>query len=275
MVHTDAAYWQPSLPVRQKFRGGSVSRRVASDTASVTRVHRKADEVPARRVDARTERWRAHRVQVRIEFVEAAFRALDAHGPDVSMGDIAKEAGAAKPKLYRHFEDKTDLYNAIVDRVREMLWERLLGGIDLTHDSAAELVRRAAAEYVAVVSEHPNVFRFILHSHFSQQARETERALAAARQSARRAAEFIAGLLPDESVDVAGIELVSYSIFGAVASATDWWLGANQREVSAMPVERFIDYLAESISALAQAHARFNGVRIEPDEPLRDAFVTD
>ncbi len=252
-----------------------MSRRVASDTASVTRVHRKADEVPARRVDARTERWRAHRVQVRIEFVEAAFRALDAHGPDVSMGDIAKEAGAAKPKLYRHFEDKTDLYNAIVDRVREMLWERLLGGIDLTHDSAAELVRRAAAEYVAVVSEHPNVFRFILHSHFSQQARETERALAAARQSARRAAEFIAGLLPDESVDVAGIELVSYSIFGAVASATDWWLGANQREVSAMPVERFIDYLAESISALAQAHARFNGVRIDPAEPLRDAFVTD
>lgn len=274
MVHTDVVYWQSSLPVRQKFRGGSVSRRVASDTASVTRVHRKADEVPARRVDARTERWRAHRVQVRIEFVEAAFRALDAHGPDVSMGDIAKEAGAAKPKLYRHFEDKTDLYNAIVDRVREMLWERLLGGIDLTHDSAAELVRRAAAEYVAVVSEHPNVFRFILHSHFSQQARETERALAAARQSARRAAEFIAGLLPDESVDVAGIELVSYSIFGAVASATDWWLGANQREVSAMPVERFIDYLAESISALAQAHARFNGVRIDPAQPLRDAFIT-
>lgn len=275
MVHTYTVYRQTSLPVRQKIRGGSVSRRVASDTASVTRVHRKADEVPARRVDARTERWRAHRVQVRIEFVEAAFRALDAHGPDVSMGDIAKEAGAAKPKLYRHFEDKTDLYNAIVDRVREMLWERLLGGIDLTHDSAAELVRRAAAEYVAVVSEHPNVFRFILHSHFSQQARETERALAAARQSARRAAEFIAGLLPDESVDVAGIELVSYSIFGAVASATDWWLGANQREVSAMPVERFIDYLAESISALAQAHARFNGVRIDPAEPLRDAFVTD
>ncbi|MEU4599007.1 TetR/AcrR family transcriptional regulator [Nocardia sp. NPDC023988] len=273
-MHTDVVYWQSSLPVRQKFRGGSVSRRVASDTASVTRVHRKADEVPARRVDARTERWRAHRVQVRIEFVEAAFRALDAHGPDVSMGDIAKEAGAAKPKLYRHFEDKTDLYNAIVDRVREMLWERLLGGIDLTHDSAAELVRRAAAEYVAVVSEHPNVFRFILHSHFSQQARETERALAAARQSARRAAEFIAGLLPDESVDVAGIELVSYSIFGAVASATDWWLGANQREVSAMPVERFIDYLAESISALAQAHARFNGVRIDPAQPLRDAFIT-
>ncbi|MFE7719899.1 TetR/AcrR family transcriptional regulator [Nocardia rhizosphaerihabitans] len=241
----------------------------------MTRGYRKADEMPGRRVDARTERWREHRVQVRIEFVDAAFRALDRVGPDVSMGDIAKEAGAAKPKLYRHFEDKTDLYNAIVDRVRDMLWERMLSGVNLTDDSVADLVRRAAAEYVAVVSEHPNVFRFMLHSHFSQQAKETERALVAARQSARRAAEFFAGLLPTESIDVAGIELVNYSIFGAVASATDWWLGANQREVSAMPVERFVEYLAESISALAQAHARFNGVRIDPSQPLRDAFVVD
>ncbi|MFC4375984.1 TetR/AcrR family transcriptional regulator [Nocardia halotolerans] len=244
----------------------------------MTRVYRKADGVPERRVDARTERWREHRVQVRIEFVDAAFRALDKFGPDVSMGDIAKEAGAAKPKLYRHFEDKTDLYNSIVDRVRDMLWERLLGGVNLTDDSVAELVHRAAAEYVAVVTEHPNVFRFMLHSHFSQQARETERALVAARQAARRAAEFFAGLLPSEHtepIDVAGIELVNYSIFGAVASATDWWLGANQREVSVMSVERFVDYLAESISALAQAHARFNGVRIDTARPLRDAFGID
>jgi hypothetical protein len=153
-----------------------------------------------------------------------------------------------------------------------MLWERVLAGVNLTDDSIAGLVRAAAAEYVAVVSEHPNVFRFMLHSHFSQQAKETERALVAARESARRAAEFFAGLLPKESIDVAGIELVIYSIFGAAASATDWWLGANQREVSAMPVERFIDYLAESISALAQAHARFNGVSIAPSKPLRDAF---
>ncbi|MFB7876720.1 TetR/AcrR family transcriptional regulator [Nocardia sp. NPDC056064] len=241
----------------------------------MTRGYPKSGEAPGRRVDARTERWREHRVQVRIQFVDAAFRALDRVGPDVSMGDIAKEAGAAKPKLYRHFEDKTDLYNAIVDRVRDMLWERVLTSVDLTGDSVAELVRTGAAAYVSVVSEHPNVFRFMLHSHFSQQAKETERALEAARQSARRAAEFFAGLLPTESIDVAGIELVTYSIFGAVASATDWWLGANQREVSAMPVERFVEYLAESISALAQAHASFNQVRVNLSQPLRDAFIAN
>ncbi|MEV6277398.1 TetR/AcrR family transcriptional regulator [Nocardia sp. NPDC051832] len=227
-----------------------------------------------KRVDARTERWRAHRLEVRAEFVDAAFRALGKFGPEVSMGDIAKEAGAAKPKLYRHFEDKTDLYNAIVDRVRDMLWDRIVAGVDLTHDSVRDLVRRGAADYVLVVTEHPNVFRFMLHSHFTQQADESERALQSARQSARRAAEMFAGLL-DHRIDVDSIELVTYSIFGAVASATDWWIGANRRQDPALPVEKFVAYLAESISALAEANARLNGITIDADQPLHQAFSAE
>ncbi|WP_431971319.1 TetR/AcrR family transcriptional regulator [Nocardia sp. bgisy134] len=236
---------------------------------------REIDKARPKRVDARTERWRAHRVKVRDEFVDAAFRALDKFGPDVSMGDIAKEAGAAKPKLYRHFEDKTDLYNAIVDRVRDMLWERIISSIDLTDDSARELVRRGAAEYALVVTEHPNVFRFMLHSHFTQQADESERALQSARQSARRAAELFAGLVEDESIDVASVELVNYSIFGAVASATDWWLGANRLQANTMPIEKFVAYIAEIVSALAEANARLNGIVIDADLPLHRAFSAE
>ncbi|MFQ6393615.1 TetR family transcriptional regulator [Nocardia sp. KC 131] len=233
---------------------------------------RDKDEVPPKRVDARTERWREHRKKVRGEFVDAAFRALDKFGPEVSMGDIAKEAGAAKPKLYRHFEDKTDLYNAIVDRVRDLLWERIISSIDLTHDSARDLVRRGAAEYVLVVTEHPNVFRFMLHSHFTQRADDSERALQSARQSAKRAADLFAGLMDDKSVEVANVELINYSIFGAVASATDWWLGTNRLQANVMPIEKFVAYLAEIISALAEANARLNGIVIDADRPLHQAF---
>jgi AcrR family transcriptional regulator len=217
---------------------------------------RDKDEMPPERVDARTERWREHRKKVRGEFVDAAFRALDKFGPEVSMGDIAKEAGAAKPKLYRHFEDKTDLYNAI----------------DLTHNSARDLVRRGAAEYVLVVTEHPNVFRFVLHSHFTQRADDSERALQSARRSAKRAADLFAGLMDDKSVEVADVELINYSIFGAVASATDWWLGTNRLQANVMPMEKFVAYLAEIISALAEANARLNGIIIDADRPLHQAF---
>ncbi|MGN2635508.1 TetR/AcrR family transcriptional regulator [Nocardia takedensis] len=231
---------------------------------------RTLDQTPPERVDARTERWREHRRKVRADFVTAAFRALDKHGPEVSMGDIAREAGAAKPKLYRHFADKTDLYNAIVDRVRDLLWERVIEGIDLTGDSTGELIRRGAVEYVRVVTEHPQVFRFMLHSHFTQRADESERALHTARQSARRAADLVAGL--DESLDVDSVELVNYSIFGAVASATDWWLGANRRREQTMSTDSFVAYLTEIICALATANARLSGIVFDLELPLHSAF---
>ncbi|RJO77214.1 TetR/AcrR family transcriptional regulator [Nocardia panacis] len=233
---------------------------------------RAAEHPTTRRTDARTERWREHRRQVRHEFVDAAFRALDRCGPEVSMGDIAREAGAAKPKLYRHFEDKSDLYNAIVDRVREGLWERVVASIDLTNDSARDLVRRGAAEYALAVQRHPNVFRFILHSHFAQQASDSERALQSARLSARRAAELCTAALGDDSIDVDSAELIAYSVFGAVASATDWWLGVNRTRARAMSIERFVDYLAEVIAAIAQANSRLHGVTINPNLPLHLAF---
>ena len=45
------------------------------------------------KVDARSERWREHRKKVRTEIVDAAFRAIDRSGPEVSLQEIAAEAG--------------------------------------------------------------------------------------------------------------------------------------------------------------------------------------
>lgn len=227
------------------------------------------------RSDARTERWREHRIKVRAEFVDAAFRALDEFGPDVSMDDIAKTAGAAKPKLYRHFEDKFDLFNAIVERVQDILWERILASVNVMRDSGRELVRRGVTEYALVVTEHPNVFRFMVHSHFTTQSAESERALQSARQSARRAAQLFANVFDDHAIDAESAELTIYSAFGAVASATDWWLGANRVQSRPMPIEQFIEYLAAIVSSLAEATARLHGVSVDPDLPLHIAFATD
>lgn len=223
------------------------------------------------RVDARTERWRAHRVRMREEFVDAAIRALDALGPGVSMGDIAREAGAAKPKLYRHFEDKTDLYDAVVDRMRELLWARIAEVADLTADPVRGLIGRAVTEYVLVVDQHPNVFRFLLHSHFTRNAGESERALRSARRSARWAAELVAAVVGDPGIDVAGLELVNYSVFGAVASATDWWLGSDRSEPAPMPVERFVAYLGAIVTALVEAGSGLHGIVLDLDAPLARA----
>ncbi|MBD5832236.1 TetR/AcrR family transcriptional regulator, partial [Janibacter melonis] len=84
---------------------------------------------PGAKVDARSERWREHRKKVRNEIVDAAFRAIDRLGPELSVREIAEEAGTAKPKIYRHFHDKSDLFQAIGERLRDMLWTAIFPSI--------------------------------------------------------------------------------------------------------------------------------------------------
>ena len=54
--------------------------------------------------------------------VEAAGRLFGEHGYDATrLDDVAAAAGVTKPVLYRHFDDKTALYLALLERHREDL----------------------------------------------------------------------------------------------------------------------------------------------------------
>src|ERR1700759_5248454 len=121
-----------------------------------------AGRKPGVKVDARSERWREHRKKVRGEIVEAAFRAIDRLGPELSVREIAEEAGTAKPKIYRHFHDKSDLFRAIGEELRDMLWAAIFPSVDFATNSAREVIRRAVDEYVTLVDQHPNVLRVFI-----------------------------------------------------------------------------------------------------------------
>jgi hypothetical protein len=96
--------------------------------------------------------------------------------------------------------------------------------------------------------------------------------LQSARQSARRAAELFSNALDEEAVDGDYAELTIYSIFGAVASATDWWLGASRAQGDPMSVDKFIEYLATTVSGLAESTARLTGMTVDQNLPLHLAF---
>src|SRR6476660_6094387 len=54
--------------------------------------------------------------------VEAAGRLFGEHGYDgTRLDDVAAAAGVTKPVLYRHFDDKTALYLALLERHRDDL----------------------------------------------------------------------------------------------------------------------------------------------------------
>ncbi len=204
----------------------------------VRRVTRPRSGGDSGKVDARSERWREHRKKVRAEIVDAAFRAIDRRGPEVSLREIAEEAGTAKPKIYRHFTDKSDLFQAIGARLRDMLWAAIFPNINFATDSTREVIRRSVAEYVNLVDQHPNVLRFMLQGRFPEQSESTVRALNEGRDITMAMAEMFNHELREMELDPAALELAASATFGSASSATDWWLGPESGQPAPDAVRR-------------------------------------
>jgi AcrR family transcriptional regulator len=79
-----------------------------------------------------------------------------------SMEDVALAAGITRAILYRHFETKTALYQAAIDRAAAKLYDAATKAGQLHQDSIAGMLRWATTE--------PAAFRLLFH----QAAREPE-----------------------------------------------------------------------------------------------------
>jgi len=223
------------------------------------------------KVDARSERWREHRKKVRAEIVDAAFAAIDRDGPQVSLREIAAQAGTAKPKIYRHFNDKADLFGAIGKRLRDMLVAAIFPTIDLATDPTREVVRRCVAEYVALVEQHPNVLRFVLQGRFPEPAESTTRGFNEGREITLAIAEMFNNELSDLHLESASIELAAAACFGSASTATDWWLGPDPDSAPRMPTDRFVAHLTTVMLGTIQGIADLLEIDLDPDLPLRSA----
>jgi AcrR family transcriptional regulator len=230
---------------------------------------------PGAKVDARSERWREHRKKVRGEIVEAAFRAIDRLGPGLSVREIAEEAGTAKPKIYRHFHDKSDLFQAIGERLRDMLWAAIFPSIDLKTDSAREVIRRSVEEYVNLVDKHPNVLRVFIQSPSGGTSESTIRTLNEGREITLAMADMFDNELRAMELDHAAFELAAHAAFGSAASATEWWLGPDPDSPRRMPREQFVAHLTTIMLGVIVGTAEALGLRVNPDQPIHDVLPSN
>jgi len=232
----------------------------------VGRVKRsKQTEAPAG--DARRDRWRKHRIARRAEFVEAALSALAKHGPDLGMEDVAAEAGVTKPVLYRHFDDKADLFLALGQRGTDMLLNRLMPAIN------AELaplprIRMAVDAYFGVIEEHPNLYRLLVRAKFADKAIESD----VVAEDKELIANALSALLGDYmrrfDMDSGAAEPWSYGVVGLVQNTGEWWL-----ERQSMSRESVVEYLTQLIWAAIDGLLRRQGVVIDPNVPLDENKV--
>ena len=98
---------------------------------------------------------RLRRAERREQILAAATRAFARAGfAATSLDDIAAQAGVSRAILYRHFDSKTDLYRAVLDRACTRL-ASTVGTSDFTAASIDALVGAAA--------EDPDGFRLLFH----------------------------------------------------------------------------------------------------------------
>ena len=193
-------------------------------------------------------------------------------GPELSLREIAEEAGTAKPKIYRHFTDKSDLFQAIGERMRDMLWAAIIPSINVETDSAREIVGRGVEHYVELVDQHPNVVRFLLQGRFADQS-------AAAMSDGEQGPRHHAGhrrhvqqrAARRWSSTGAAFELAAFAIFGTAASATDWWLGADDDSPRRMAADEFIAHLTTIMMGAINGTGELLGIKIDADQPIHTA----
>lgn len=244
----------------------SVVRRISAAPVKVQRRVR----------DARSTRWDDHRAVVKAELVDAAIRAIEKFGDAVSMDDFAEEAGASKPKLYRHFGDKAGLYSAVAARLGSMMWESaqstLLSGQE--DSSVDELFRSAISAYVSLVDDHPAVVRFLMTNHMFQYSESGEGGAADQLRSAMEiiSDEFARGLR-EVGADESLVAVAVASILGAGLSATQWWIDHGRQ--NGMSRDLFAAHLCQTSWGIIDGAAATVGVRFRRDRPFGDpAFAT-
>ena len=151
-----------------------------------------------------------------------------------------------------------------------MLWAAIFPAIDISKDPARAVIYRAVEQYVRLVDEHPNVVRFLMQGRFAEQSESTMRALTESREITLAMADMFSNELREMELDGAAFELAGFATFGAAASATDWWLGANDDNPRRLPSEKFADYLTTIMLGSINGTCEVLGIRIDPDLPLHE-----
>jgi AcrR family transcriptional regulator len=185
-----------------------------------------------RTIDTRRARERERR---REELLDAADRAVRRLGPDVSMDEVAAEAGITKPVLYRHFGDKEGLYDALAERYVDEL-ERTLEPAGAARSGRARLEAVIDA-YLRYVEREPERYRFLLEA--AAKPRTGKLVADFRRRNVASCAFATAENLRRAGLDAELSELWAHSVSGMIRSVGIWWL-----ETRSMSREQLAEHLA-------------------------------
>lgn len=176
-------------------------------------------------VDGRAARWEQHNLQRRRELVEAAVRAIRDLGPNIGMDEIAAFAGTSKTVLYRHFHDKSGLYQAVAESVGDYIVRKL------PFDDALDprdLVSRLADAYLGVVERDRNLY-FFVSSRPTGDTPTEDPVLSITTRIGNTVSEAMRSWLRREGLDEEPANTWGHGAVGFIWAVADRWIVTNLR----------------------------------------------
>lgn len=200
--------------------------------------------------DGRDSRWAAHRVARRRELVEAALRAIRAHGAGVGMDEIAAEAGTSKTVVYRHLGDRVGLYRAVCDSVDALILSEIQQAASATApgggpgsaegtssgESTAgtgvttpepRVLGTVIDSYLRLVERDPEVYRFVVRRpqvNLPEGPADDDPVTGLSGRIADSLAELLLHFDPEHPQARARARALSWALVGLVKESADRWL---------------------------------------------------
>jgi len=186
----------------------------------------------------------------RAQILEVARRVFGSSGfHEVSMEDVAREAGVTKPTLYDHFPSKKDLYLALIDSDLESLHGRVRAALEASSGNR-ERIRASFQAYFDFVDEHAAGFRLLMQEAIGGDPEVRSRIGRVRSEIAGEVADLIVresgGLLT-----TARAETVAFALVGMVENVADRQTGWSA-DARGEAVDTLVRFAWRGITGLAE-----------------------
>lgn len=199
--------------------------------------------------DGRAARWAGHRDRRRAELVGAAVEVIDAVGPTASVEQIAAAAGVTRQVLYRQFDGRTDLDEAIVEHAAALVYEQVMAAL-ADDDEIVEALRRVLDGYLDFIEEHRSLYWFT-------RAHESERAESQAVDQVKDRLAQVAIAMAEEMLAERALEapvpldtVFAVGLIGMVDASVSRWLAQPGTTSRAQLVDGLVLMLTGAIDAV-------------------------
>ncbi|OBG86812.1 TetR family transcriptional regulator [Mycobacterium sp. NS-7484] len=170
--------------------------------------------------------------QRRSDLLDAAERAIRAHGPDVGIAEVAKEAGFVRSAVYAVFPNRAAILSALGERQAR----RLLIEITERADGSVDLRRRMWLFFDVIcgwMQDDPNLYRALgMHAASGDEMPGIFDELAAAVEAMLRLSLAAGG------ADTAAAAPWARAIVGSAMVSAQWWIRDSD-----MPRAELVEHL--------------------------------